>query len=184
MTTIRYKNDKNRSFEEAEGSDGRLNVSSRADSRAYYNSRDEGQTFSLLWDDADAAAGDLVCVWKNLRTDGKHLVISSIGINASLVSTVSVVFVSGTAAGGSVLTPTNLNATSPNDAPDGSARGNSALSGLTELAEIDHAAVGANGHEELRIDDRVRLGQNNSIAIKYETGSNGRCYGIIFGYYE
>ena len=39
MARIEYKNDGTRALEEAEGSAGRLNVSSRSDSRSYYNSQ-------------------------------------------------------------------------------------------------------------------------------------------------
>lgn len=184
MARIEFKNDKTKAIEEMEGSDGRANVSSRSDSRSYYNSRDRGLCFSLVWDDADAAAGDLICYWQNLRSD-KELVITSVGVNAILASTVQLYFVTvGTPSGGNALTPTNLNKGSANDAPASSARGDAALSGLTEDGIIDSVQVQATGHEEMRLGDRIRLGQNDAIAIKYNVGTSGRCFGVIFGYYE
>ena len=58
---ISYQNDATGSDERARGSDNRLNVSSRSDSRSYYNSRDNSAAFSLSWDDTSSAAGDLFC---------------------------------------------------------------------------------------------------------------------------
>ncbi len=184
MARIDYKSDKSRGLEEVEGSDGRLNVSARSDIRGYYNSRDEGQTYTLHWDDTAADAADFVVVWKNVRQDGKTLIISSVGINCALLSVVQLVFVSGTATGGSILTPTNLNKSAPHATPDGTSRGNAALANLSEISIIDAVNLQVGGHEEMRLFDRVQLGQNDAVAIKYATGSQGRCFGVMFGFYE
>ena len=79
---ISFANDITNAQEVAQGSDGRLNVSSRSDSRGYYNSRDESEAYSLVWADASTATADYVLYWKNTNANGKHLVISAVGMNA------------------------------------------------------------------------------------------------------
>ena len=94
---IQFPNDTTGAQEFAHGSDGRLNVSSRVDVRRYYNSRDESESYSLVWDDASTATGDIVLYWKNTNTNGKHLVISSVGINSQYASDWQLKMTTGTA---------------------------------------------------------------------------------------
>ena len=58
MGLLDFFNDRTGAREVAHGSDGRVNVSSRADARAYYNSRDRKKMFSLPFKDAACSAGD------------------------------------------------------------------------------------------------------------------------------
>ena len=46
--------------------------------------------------------------------------------------------------------------------------------------------VGIDGHEELRLDDRVRLGQNDAIALEVDAVTSGTplVFGVLFGYFE
>ncbi len=182
---IGYTHDQSLNEQVVQGSDGRLNVSARADPRIYYRSRDEGQAYTLVYDDADASAGAFICYWQNLRTDGKHLVIASARFSSNTDGSFKLHFITGTVTGGSSLTPTNFNKTSPNDAPISSAKGNGPLGGLTSAAEVDHVGLKANTNIEINLKDAVRLGQNDAIAIEFEQGSaNSRIFGSIFGFYE
>ena len=183
---ILYRSDKNGGDERALGSDGRLNVSSRTDSRGYYNSRDEGQSYSLPFDFQSASAGEFAVYWKNTSTT-KAIVIRSIGVNAVQNARIKLHYVTGTAAAGGLIAPTNLNKSSPNFASSITMEGASAGTGITGLTSdgvIDFVYVNANGHEEFRLDDQLRLGQNDAIAIEYEEGTDGDFSGVIFGYYE
>ncbi len=183
---IDIKNDRTRAMEEVEGSDGRLNVSSRADSRAYYNSRDMGRMFSLPFDFQDAAAGEYGAYWKN-TSDDKILVINAIGVNSAENARFKLWFVTGTAAGGTSLVPTNLNGGSTVAAEATAMEGGSAATGITGLTAgslIDFAYCQANGHEEFRLRDTLRLGQNQAVAIEYDEGTTGDMSGVIFGFYE
>lgn len=183
---VEFKNDNTRATEEMEGSDGRANVSSRADSRGYYNSRDEGLCFSLPWEHTSSEAGEFVAYWKN-TSQTKTLVISSSGINADNASKFKLHFVTGTAAGGTSTEPTNLSSVEPHAAEATAMTGGSAATGITGLTStgvIDCARAGAGGHEEFRLGDRLRLGQNAAIAIEYDVGAVGDTDGVIFGYYE
>lgn len=185
MPRIDYINDVTGSLQEVRGSDSRLNVSARADARAYYNSRDVEQTYTVVFDHQGAAAAEYSVYWQNVsKTD--TLVISSIGVNSVNASRIKLWFVTGTAAGGTVLTPTNTNKHSSSDADSLSRQGDSgdAISGLTTDGVIDFLAVGATGHEEFRLSDRLRLGQNDAIALEYDEGTTGDFWGVIYGYFE
>ena len=164
------------------GSDGRLNVSSRSDTRGYYISRDEGRAYSVAFDNQSAAAGEYPVYWQNTDTNGRTLVISHIGVNAVEAARVKMWFVTGTAAGGTLLTPTNLNKVSANAASAIAREG--PVTGLTTDGLIDFVYVQATGHEEFRLDDEIRLGQGHAVALEYDEGTTGDCSGVIFGYYE
>lgn len=185
MARIEYKSDVDRGLQEAEGSDGRLNVSSRSDGRRYYNSRDVKKTFTAVFDHQSAAAGEYSMYIQN-TSNTDELVISSIGLNSVQNSRIKLWFVKGTAAGGSVMTPVNTNHGSSNDADATARQGSSGsgVSGLTTDGIVDFAFVSANGHEEFRVDDTIRLGQNDALAIEYDEGTTGDFGGVIFMYFE
>ena len=115
MARIEYRNDGTRATEEAEGSDGRLNVSSRSDGRAYYNSRDEGQCYTAVFEHIDHADGELSFSIQNTSTD-KTLVIDSIGLNCLLACRAQLYFASIASQVGDAVTPVNLNKDSSHDA--------------------------------------------------------------------
>jgi len=188
MARIEYKNDRTRASEEAEGSDGRLNVSSRVDFRPYYNSRDEGQCYTMTFDHPAAADGQYSFYLQNTSVD-KTLVVSSIGINSTNIARLKLWAVTGTAVNGVARTPHNLNETSPNDAAASTAvhdGGGTAISGITtEGIELDDIQLTLNGHDEFRLSDRVRMGQNDAMALEMDLGtSTPNVFGVIFFYYE
>lgn len=191
MSRIQYIDDVNGNFQEMHGSDGRANVSSRSDERIYYNSRDESQAYSLVFDDAACSAGDFNVSLFNNKADGSHLVIHSIGVNALALAGFKLHLVTGTAGGGAVAaTPTNLNQAGTSNAATVTAStvansDSSPITGLTSSAVLDHASVVASGHEEFRIQDTIRLGQGQGIAIEFDSGANAtRAFGVIFFYFE
>ena len=182
MARIEYKNDSTRALEEMEGSDGRANVSSRSDSRAYYNSRDAKQTYSVPY---DHQSGEFSLYLENTSST-KEMVISRASVNSVEFSRVKLWFVSGTAAGGTIITPTNLNKGSSNDADAlvRQAAAGDAITGLTTQGQIDIEFVSATGHGEFLLNDTVRLGQNDAIAIEYDEGTTGDLAGVIDIFFE
>jgi hypothetical protein len=188
---IRQTSDKTGAEEEVQGSDNRQNVSARADSRGYYNSRDEGMAFSVVYNMSLADTGEMLVYWSNASPD-KTLVISAVGVNAFEPVDIKLHFVTGTAASGTVLVPVNLNKASAKAAPTDAAvscmegNGTTPIANLTSAGVIDYIGISAaQGHVQLRLDDRVRLGQNDAIALEVEAASTpGAIYGVIFGYYE
>jgi len=186
-----YQDDQNGGDGRVRGSDNRLNVSARADSRGYYNARDEGLTFSVPFDFQSAAAGEFGAYWLNVHPQGLQLVISHIGVNSVEASRIKLHFVTGTAAAGTAVTPVNGNKPSGNTAAASGVttamEGASAATGITGLTSdglIDFLYIQATGHEEFRLDDRIRLGTNDAIALEYDEGTGGDFSGTIFGYYE
>lgn len=190
MTRQQYLNANNSQIEEVRGSDGRADVSARADGRGYYNSRDEGESFSLVFNDDNCSVGDYVVYIKNTKTDGKHMVIRSASANSDSNSAFEFVQVSGDPGGGAVAaTPFNLNPAKFTKAANVSAftvieSDVSPISGLTDVSVIDHINILANGHQEFRFQDQLRLGENQAIAIKNKIGTNASCFGIIFFFFE
>ena len=190
MAKIDITSDATGSEEVVQGSDKRLNVSSRADGRGYYNSRDESESYSFLFNDANCTAGDYICHLQNKKTDGKHMVLRSASVNSDAVSSFEFVTVTGTAAGGAVAaTPVNLNqagvartaTVTANTVVESDV---SPMSGLADGVEFDHVNVVAGGHEEFRFQDQVRIGQDQAVAIKCKNGTSVSCFGVIFFYFE
>lgn len=182
---IEVKNDKTGAKEDVQGSDGRFNTSSRSDSRAYYNSRDKMQTYTAVYDHQSAVAAEQSVYMKN-TSESKTLVLTHAGLNAEENCRVRLCFVSGTAAGGSEVTPTNTNKSSSFTAAVEMRQGESgdAITGLTSLGCVDFAAVPANGHTEFLLGDTIRLGQNDAVAIEYTQGTTGDFYGVIGMFFE
>ena len=185
MPRVDYTNRKTLAREEAQGSDGRLDVSSRVDSRGYYTSRDQEQSYTLPFDHQGAVAAEFSLYIKN-DSSTKTLVVSAIGLNTVEAARIKFKFVTGTAAGGSVITPTNTNKSSSHAADATCREGDSAdaVTGLTADGELDFVYVQATGHEQLRLDDRIRLGQNDAVALEYDEGTTGDFTGVVFFYFE
>jgi len=193
MGKINYTNDVTKAEEVAQGSDSRLNVSSRADGRGYYNSRDASLSFSALFDDANATAADHVFYLKNTNSNGKHLVLRSIGVNCeAATSTFKLSFVSGTPVGSTAIVPVNLNRANTQNAAAADCSGpadssSTPMTGLTIEAKLDCVGVtGAFGHSELKLNDQVRLGPNDAISIQLDSAAavDVRCFGVVYFYYE
>jgi hypothetical protein len=180
MAEINYENDRTGAAETARGSDNRLNTSARVDSRAYYNSRDVGRCFSLTFDHQSAAAGEYCVYWQN-TSPNRTLVISDIETNAAENVRFKVSLVTGTGSGTSI-TPVQLNPSQPYAAEATCLQG--PVSGLTEYGIIEFASVGSLERENIDLKDRLRLGQNDALAIEYDEGTTGDFWGTIFGYYE
>lgn len=181
---LQATSNKTGSVEKIASSDNRIDTSARVDSRSYYSSRDNSQAFSLVFDDASSEAGDYIVYWKNTDVTGKILVIDSCGLNSENAASFKLSVVTGTAVGSSV-TPTCLNVAFKQSAQAACIEAaGTAITGLAEESVVDHAATGAGCHEEFRLDDRLRIGQDQAIAIEYEQGTTGRAWGVIFGYYE
>lgn len=188
MARIEYSNDVTGAFEEARGSDQRLNVSSRADGRAYYNSRDEGQCYSLVWTHLAATDAEYSFYLTNTSTT-QFLVVSDVGINCDTVDTRFILwFVTGTASNGAAVTPTNLSQSSSNAASATAleSAGGTAISGMTTAGKIDFVYLEASGHEEMHLSDRVRLGQNGAIALEFDenAATTADAGGSVFFYFE
>lgn len=185
MARIEYKNDVTRALEEAEGSDGRMNVDARSGGITYHNSKHLGQTYAMTFEHLTAANGEYSFYMKNDSTD-MTLVVSDIGVNSVVVSRLKLWSVTGTATGAGDIIPRNMNlvssltATGSFKQDTGGAIGGITTSGIA----IDDVQCSAGGHEELRLSDRLRLGQGDAIALEVDTTAGGNVFGVVFFYYE
>jgi len=185
MTQINYPNDVTGSIQIAHGSDGRLNVSSRSDGRAYYNSRDLGNAYVVPFQDADADAAEFVVYWRNTDTT-KTLVIHRISISSTISGTFILHKMNSTAGTGTAITPVNLNFASPNAAAALALKGTGGVGvgGAGTDSILDVIILDTTGHGEFHLDDQLRLGQNQSIAVEYDRGASSIVEGVIYGFYE
>lgn len=192
MAKVDFANDRTNADESAQGSDGRLNVSSRADGRGYYNSRDESESYVLTFFDTRATANDYVAYLKNDKTDGKHLIIQTIGVGSQTGAAVfKLIVATGTVTGGDSATPVNLNQGGVNRTATVTARtaSDSNASPLANVAEdsvIDIIGVSeAYGHDDFHLDNQLRLGQDQAVAIEFDIGTtDDDVFGSIFFYFE
>ncbi len=185
MTQITYPSDVSGSIQQVHGSDGRLNVSARADGRAYYNSRDSGNAYIVPFQDADADAAEFVVYWRNTDTT-KTLVIHSISINSTISGTFILHKMNATAGTGTAIVPVNLNFASPHAAAALALKGTGGVGvgGAGTDSILDVIILGTTGHGDFHVDDTLRLGQNQAIAIEYDRGASSIVEGSIIGFYE
>ncbi len=146
----------------------RLDVSARIASRQYYESRDTGQVYSVIIVDAGAVANEETAYLQNTSTD-KDIVIDEILLNTNTASLWRVKFVTGTAAGASVVTAVNMNKASSNSASVNCRGGAGGVTGLTDDGDITLFRVGADEHDEISFNEALRLGQDDAIAVECET---------------
>ena len=185
---ITFANDVTNADERARGSDGRLNVSARADARAYYNSRDKQNAFTLSWEDASTATNDFVLYWKNTAVDGRHLVIDriEIGVVAKYADWILHTANNETAAGGTATTPFCLNVANPRVAPATARTADSStISTVTANLVIARTFSPAGAAAIMKFNDMLRLGQDQAILLECQAiETTARTFGTAYGYYE
>ena len=147
----------------------RLDVSARAASREYYESRDEGQVYVAISVDATAVANEETMYLQNTSST-KDMIIEEIVISTDTASIWRVKFVTGTAAGSSALTSVNLNKGSSNSAA-ATVRGDGAITGLTDDGDVALFRVDANATHHQDFHEALRLGQDDAIAVECETNA-------------
>lgn len=182
MAEIQFENDVTGALEKTHGSDGRLNVSSRSDERAFYVSRDNGQAYVLRIEDDDAVAADLVAYLRNDSKD-KKMFIERIEVSSENAATFKVAFGDSATAGGTAVTPVNLNKSSSNDA-DVTAVGNGAVSTVAASTFFKTVRVATNTTVGIEFNDALILGQNDNIVVEYDTGATGDIEVDIFFFIE
>ncbi len=149
--------------------DGRLNVSSRSDSRAYYNSRDLEQTY--FWTSSySATTGDEIIYIKN-TSPTLNLYIKSVVVGGVLTGLFEVIHVHDGTATGTTITGKNPNLTSGNAAA-ATAFGNAAVTGTLTGERIAIIRTIATDSLSIEIHDTLILGQNDEIAVTYTGGTS------------
>lgn len=185
---IEVSSDKTGGTEVIQGSDRRFNVSSRQDSRIYYNSRDDSLSFTLNWDDASTATGDYVLIWINDHVS-KTLVVEGIEIGSQYGSDWQLQSISSpVAGGGTVATPGCLNRVKTSVAQ---ATARTAVSATVTIGGsidiiLSHKSVGAREGDDWDLHDSVRIGPGGAVALQciLTDTSPGLTQGSLVAYYE
>lgn len=182
-TKIEVKNDVTNAKEDVQGSDGRMNVSSRSDDRIFYASRDNEAAFTVVSDDTDIAAGDFGLYLQNNDVTGREIHIRSITVGNEEVADWKFHYVTGTASGGSALTPFCQNRGGQDEAPV-TALGNTAVTIGTSTGVFNTIRNPANTTKIVDLHDAVILKQGDAIAIEYDRGTTGEGDITVSFYFE
>ena len=186
MARIEYKNDATRALEEAEGSNGRMNVDARSGGIPYHNSKHQGQAYAFVYEHLAGASLEKCFYIQNTSTN-KTLVVESITLNATALTRFHLDVVVGTAAGAGDVVPRNVNLASANDAVGVFKQDTGgAITGTTVSGEpIDYIQCSAGGHVEMELNERLRLGQNDAISLEiHSTATTSDAFGVVFFHYE
>jgi len=166
---VRIEDGAGKGFSAKVTNDNRLQSESKSSSRDFFISRDDGQAFHLVSEDATAVANEETIYLQNTSTS-KSLFIDHIILATDTANKFRLKFVTGTAAGGSALTPINMNKTSSN-AADATARGDGSVTSLTDDGDIEIIRVGADDSGEMEFSDVLILGQNDAVAVETEANA-------------
>ena len=152
----------------------RLNVSAKTRARLFYISRDDELAFNAIMPSFSAAAGDYVFYLKNTSST-KNLYLHSLEYHSLQAVHWKVFQVTGTAAGGTVITPSNLNLGSGRTPETTCMGGGATITGLTIGVQIGTHRTQAAGESEMNWGEGLILAPNSAIAVEYDTGTTGLC---------
>jgi len=152
----------------------RLNVSSKTRSRLFYVSRDDEQAFNAVMPTFSAAAGEYVFYIKN-SSSTKNLFVHEIEYHSLQAVHWKVWQVTGTAASGTAITPSNLNLGSGRTAEATCMGGAATITGLTLGNQIGTHRTEATGEGSMDFGEGLILAPNTAIVVEYDTGTTGLC---------
>ena len=161
----------------------RLNVSAKTRDRIYYVSRDDEQAFNAVMPTFSAAAGEYVYYIKNTSST-KNMFLHSIEYHSVENVHWKVHQVTGTAAGGTAISPANLNLGSGRTAEATVMGGAATITGLTIVTQIGTHRTSAYGEASMNWGGGLILAPNTAIAIEYDTGTTGLCEIDCIFHYE
>ena len=163
--------------------DQRGQVSSRTNPRISYASRDEGLAYNAVYDGMTVAAGEYAAYLKNTSST-RDAFVSDIEFHSVENVKWKIFSVTGTAASGETVTPSQLNLSKGIPAEATAMAGDTAITGLTTGVQLGvHRSI-ANDPSDMDYHDALILGPGNAIAIEYDTGTTGICDIDIFFHYE
>jgi len=146
----------------------RVAVESSSSERDFFISKDDGQAYHVVSEDATAVANEETLYIQNTSTT-RNLFIDHFVLATDTANKFRLKFVTGTASG-TTITPQNLNKTSSN-AAEATTLGNTTITGLTDDGDITIIRVGADDTGEMDFEDKLILGQNDAIAIETEANA-------------
>lgn len=128
-----------------------------------------------------AAANEYNFYFKNDSTT-QNFFVKEIIVGSAELAIFKVATVTGTA-GGTPITPRNLNRTSGHTA-SATAFGDAAVTSLTEEHLLITVSVGADESEHIDFHSALVLGQGDAIAVEYDVGAGATMHVTMLGYFE
>jgi hypothetical protein len=165
-------------------SENRLTVNAKTNVRGYFSSRDQGNAYSIVAEDADPAAGEYTVWVQNNSTN--HFIVSRIITGSTDADVVWKLWqVTGTGATAAAITPKSLNLALAISASLTAKGGAGGVTGLTTSGMITMWNQGvANSTFVFDSNDMIRIGQNQAIALEYDAGTTNACSITILGYFD
>ena len=161
----------------------RLNVSAKTAPRYFYASRDFGLAFNAVFDNLTVAATEYSAYLKN-DSSTRNLFVARIEFHSVEAVKWKIWEVSGTAAAGEVVTPSNFNLASGIPAEATAMSGDTAITGLTTIKQVGSHRSEALSDSGMDFEGALVLGPGKAIAIEYDTGTTGICSHDLFFWYE
>ena len=150
----------------------RLNVSAKTRDRMFYISRDDQRAFNAVMPTMTAVAADYVFYLKN-TSSVRNLFIQSIEFHSAVANVWRVFQVTGTAAGATAITPSNINLGSLIPAEVTCMGGAATITGLTIGNQIGTHRTGADSSTAMAWGGGLILGPNTALVVEYESGAGG-----------
>jgi len=161
----------------------RGNVSAKTAPRLFYSSRDDGLGYNAVYDDMTVAAGE-VCAYLKNTSSTRNLFIKEIDLHSAEAVKWKIFSVSGTAASGTAITPTELNLSKGISAEASAMSGDTAITGLTNIAQVGTHRTPALDQRLKEYEGSLILGPGDAIACEYDTGTTGLCSAEILFWFE
>lgn len=150
----------------------RGNVSAKTAPRAMYASRDDGLAYAIVFEGIDGiVAGSHVAYVKNVSST-RNMFIDELGFGDSAAHKWKYHFCSGTAAAGTVVTPTSLNRTKNIPAEVTAMTGTTAITGLTVDGQLGTHWNGADEMTDHDFDYTLILGPGDAFVVELDTATS------------
>lgn len=152
----------------------RGNVSAKTRDRLFYVSRDDGLAFNAIMPTMSAAAGNYVMYIKNTSST-RNMFMNHIEYHSLEAVEWKVWQVTGTAAAGNVITPSNLNLGSGLPAECTVMGGGSTITGLTLGVQLGAHRTEALSEGEMDWGGGLILTPGTALMVEYQAGTTGLC---------
>lgn len=161
----------------------RGNVSAKTRDRMFYASRDDGLAYTAVYDGITAGAGDYVIYLRNTSST-RNLFIKDISFGGVENIKWKIWAVTGTAASGETVTPSQMNLSSNIPAEALAMAGNVSITGLTIGSQLGVHRTPANTDAKAMAHASTILGPGDAIVVEYDTGTGGLCAAEIHFHFE
>lgn len=155
-------------YKAAVNSENEIEVRAQVTGRAEWVCHNKEQAYAMYFSQAQANSGGNECLGYIKNTSDDDLVIDEISLYTTAADHIYISKVTGTAAGGSAITPVNLNIGSGKTAPCTTMQ-HTAITGLTDAGRLVHIYLAANGMVVREMETSILIRKNSAIALYVTT---------------